>query len=448
MGRSQVAYNRTKLRVRGGRGGSVSGRGETGDRSVSSNQSHRSRHESNTSNSNDSNDNYDNDTAAPSVSSSWRKPKRYPRDRDAVNYDNHDEDNSSRQSDSYGYNEADAAANFKNAEADLLLDMQSAQAYAYATPSSAEAGMFPHHNNNRDRDGSGGLNLLSSGGGDGDSHSAVLNVSAMAAALNKLPLSQRFMIPRHLAATLVINGEDDDEEEDTECEEKEESEAFHEYEVESVRSGALRDTVVPVPPMDAPSVQAKVPIPSSESISMLAGVPKPSEQLENHRRELCREDVVSVHPPKEVAVSTPAADPQRQRNLIQRASVTSPIDLMSDNDDDENPREYDDDDPMTRLRRLDMEGSPSREGDTPRAAFSQSISSTANATARTMDTAANTTSNNTSSTAAIIDCTSAGGEEDVDMWLDSALAGSELFETEHNGEGEGQLDDWLDGVIE
>jgi hypothetical protein len=461
MGRSQVAYNRTKLRIRGGRGGSsVSGRDETGDRSVSSNQSHRNRHESNTSsNSNTTNDN-DKDTAAPSVSTSWRKPKRYPRDQDSVNSYSHDEDKTSRQSDNC-YNEADAAANFKNFEADLLLDMQSAQAYAYATPSSAEVGTFSHNSGIKERGGSGGLNLLSSTSGDGDTHSAILNVSVMAAALNQLPLSQRFMIPQHLAATLVINGEEDDDGDDeAHEEEKVEDEVFHAYEDESVPTSgaAARDTVVPVPPVDSaapvrivaatPSV-LKIPIPvssTSESVYMQAGVPKPSEQRKNHRREAAHQDDVSLYPPKvvDVAVDVSAADPQRRRNLIQRASVTSPIDLMNENDDDDqaddNPGEFDDDDMITRLRRLDMECSTSREGD-----LRASVSSTANATAPTLAANTNITS---SSTAVIIDCTSGGGEEDADMWLDTALAGSEIFETKHAEEGEGQLDDWLDGAIE
>lgn len=451
MGRSQVAYNRTKLRIRGGRGGGgsvssgrgggsvSSGRGETGDRSV---QNHHNRHETTPSN---SNDHYDNDTSAPSsgsvASSSWRRPKRYPRD--SVNGDNYaEEDNSSKQSESY--NEADAA-NFKNAEADLLLDMQSAQAYAYATPSSAEVSTFMH-NSGRDK-GVGSLNLLSSDR-DGDTASAILDVSAMAAALNQLPLSQRFMIPRHLAATLVISDEDgDDDEDDAECEEKQENERFHEYEDESVPS-AKGDTVVPVPPVDSAavravaatpsSVQTKPPISSSsasESISMQAGAPKSSEQRENNRS---RKEVPP--PPKvvdvvDVSTSTAAAD-QRRRNLIQRASVTSPIDLMGeehDDHEDDNQGEYDDDDVITRLR----QGSP-REGDAPRA-FCPSVSDTANATAPTI--AANVT---ISTAAAIIDCT---GEEDEDQWLDKALAGSETFETEH-AEGEGQMDDWLDDMIQ
>jgi hypothetical protein len=407
-----------------------------------SNQNNRNRHENASSNST-SNDHYDNenDTAAPSVSSSWRKPKRYPRD--SVNGD---QDDSSRQShsESYyanGYNEADAAANFKNAEADLLLDMQSAQAYAYDTPSTTEVGTFSH-NSGRDSGGS-ALHLLSSGGGDGDTPSAVLNVSAMAAALSQLPLSQRFRIPRHLAATLVIHGEDDYDE-DAEGDGKEETEAFHEYEVESVPS-STRDTVAPLTPLAVtPPVRANIPINSSESMSMLAGVSKASEQRENYRRDnAAHQDDLSAHPPRElevaapVDVSTPTAN-ARRRNHSQRASVTSPIDLMSDNDDDNQGEYDDDDDPITRLRGREMLGSPSREGDAR-----ASVSSTANATAPTI--AANT--NNTSSTAAIIDCTGAGGEEDVDMWLDKALAGSETFETEH-AEGEEQLDDWLDGVIE
>ncbi len=91
----------------------------------------------------------------------------------------------------------------------------------------------------------------------------------------------------------------------------------------------------------------------------------------------------------------------------------------------------DDDDPITRLRGREVLDSPSRDGD---------------ARASVSCTAPTIAANITSSTAAIIDCTS-GGEEDVDMWLDKALAGSDTVETEH-AEEEGQLDDWLDGVIE
>jgi hypothetical protein len=299
---------------------------------------------------------------------------------------NHEENSTFKNSESY--NEAEAE-NFKNAEADLLLDMKSAQAYAYA-PSAAT---FTHHSG---REKSSGLNLLSTGGDD--THSA-LNLSAMAACLNQLPLSQRWIIPRHLAATLVVNGEDD---EDTE-EEKEEDKGFKE-EDESVPSATL-DTVVPVPSVDSAAVRVV-------AESML-GVPKPSEQRENNLREASHQDD-PAHPPKVVDVS---AEDRRRRNLLQRASVTSPIDLMSVDDQD--------DDVITRRRR-EMEASPR--------GFCPSESGTANATASIK---ANI------STATVIDCTE---EEDVDQWLETAL-GTESCETE-NVEEEGELDDWLDGVIE
>jgi hypothetical protein len=331
--------------------------------------------------------------------------------------DNHEDDSAISFKQSESYNEADAA-NFKNAEADLLLDMQSAQAYAYATPSSATGINGPHHDSGRETV----LNLLSSGGDDG-THSA-LNVSAMAASLNQLPLSQRLMIPRHLAATLVVNGDDD--EEDTE-EEKEQDKVFREEEDESVPS-ATRDTVVPVTPVDSTAVRVVATTPSEES-TLDVDVPKSSEQQResNNRREASHPDD-PVHPPKVVDVDVSAAADQRRRNLIQRASVTSPIDLMGQGTYDD-----DDDDVITRLRRREMEGSP-REGD-PRAFSPPSVSDTAKATA---PIEANI------STATIIDCT--GENEDVDQWLESAL-GSEPVETD-NVEGEGELDDWLDGVIE
>jgi ribosomal protein L15 len=397
MGRSQVLYNRTKARIRAGRGGS-SGRGETGDRS---NQNH-----SNLNETTPSNDHYD---TAPS--SSWRKPKRY-----SVSDDNDDneEDISFQQSESY--TEADAA-NFKNAEADLLLDMQSAQAYAYAPSATQHGG----------REKGSGLNLLSSGGDD--THSA-LNVSAMAASLNLLPLSQRWMIPRHLAAALVVNGEDD---EDTQEEREEEDKGFKE-EDESVPSVA-RDTVIPVAPVDSavvrvvaatPSVQANLPISLACSSESMLGVPESSEQRENNKDD-------PAHPLRVVNLS--AAD-RRRRNLLQRASaVTSPNDLMSDdNDQEDNQGEYDDnddDDDVITRRRREMEGS-TREGDP--CVFCPSVSDTANATA---PIEANI------STATVIDCT---GEEDVDQWLESAL-GTDTYETEIE-EGEGELDEWLDGVIQ
>jgi hypothetical protein len=117
MGRSQVLYNRTKARIRAGRGGggTSTGRGETGDPRSSSNHpsNHRYLHENTASQSND-----DDSTAAPSsVSSSWRKPKRYldkGRDADSVHAGDQDHTEVNQEEESYGYNEADVA-NFENA---------------------------------------------------------------------------------------------------------------------------------------------------------------------------------------------------------------------------------------------------------------------------------------------------------------------------------------------
>jgi hypothetical protein len=374
MGRSQVLYNRTKARLRAGRGGV---RNETGN--PSNHQHHRNLHETTPSN-------------VRETESDDAEAKEEHDDVSGMNFES--------------FNEAEIE-NFKDAEADLLMDMQTAQAYAYASNATLQQQSINQ---------SSGLNLKLLSSGEENGARSALNVSAMAASLNQLSLSRRWKIPRHLAATLVVNGEDKDSEE-------EEKVVEDVKEVDEVAS-AIRHSVSN-PPVESsavrvvaatPSVQLELPIVlSCSSESMLAG-PEPIESLRINRPEASNQNA----PPK--VVDSSSADRRRHALLQQRASA-SPKDLIGDDEqeDEDDTRGDEDDDDVIMRRRRESEGLRG-DGD-----------STAQATAAS---AAKTYT----STEVVIDCT--GVEDDMNQWLDSAL------ESSVHEEAEGQMEDWLDGVIE
>jgi hypothetical protein len=135
--------------------------------------------------------------------------------------------------------------------------------------------------------------------------------------------------------------------------------------------------------------------------------------------------------------------------------------MMGYDDDDnnqggeyDNDNDDDDDDVITRLRRREMEGSPSREGD--ETVFSQYsvlpsltrhkprlglIRRKPRLLQRPVLPLLTTTVNSAG------EREGQGAEDEVDQWLESALGNTDTFETEIV-EGEGHLDEWLDGVIQ
>jgi hypothetical protein len=246
--------------------------------------------------------------------------------------------------------------------------MQSAQAYAYAGASNAS-----HQRVKKGQD------LLSSSGGgeDDDTHSSsALNVSALATSLNQLPISQRFMIPRHLTATLVINGEEDSDEE------------IRKRKQQIKTQAASRRKMSPylVLPHEEPMSFLSHPLDSAvvraTATAAASGVQKSSSEQsqpkKNNRREASEQDPNPAHPAHQpTVVDVSAADTRRRRNLLQRASLSPNNDLMmgydnddnqgdkydNDNGNDDDDDDDDDDDVIIRLRCREMEGSPSREGD-------------------------------------------------------------------------------------
>jgi len=416
MGRSQVLFNRTKARLRTGRGG---GRGSpTGKRA------------------NSATNEATNDAARTGTETSWRPAKQEEDD-----YDDDDADNIPLRQTGESLNDGQrmsAQEAAQEAEVDLLLNLQASQAYAY--PTNATIQKDPTQS---------GLNGLSS---NEEQPYGGLNLSAMAASLSQLSLSQRLMLPRHLAATLIVSEvEQEDETVRGKC--------------KSTASPIRNENLVPSGSTSIDSTRS-----SSPTASGQAGLPASFSNSSETISLLTEADVQSLAPPSQLvsensatttttrhnpkttagAVTGAASAPDRRRHQILQRTPTSlqTQTSMLPEDEDEGDsipwsHRHDPEELRSAASRVLMEGTPSSAASPSDTARATAYANADHYFSINADTAA--TQRTTADSSDYYTSVAAFGDpdEDMDQWLESALE-----TTTFDGEEEEPLDEWLDSVIE